>query len=49
MLPTVIYVIETIVRALKKTGRGMSIVIDSYFEAQEFRRRTRAKYLHMGE
>jgi hypothetical protein len=49
MLPTVVYVIKTIVRALKKTSRGLSIVIESYFEAQDFRRATRGKYLHMGE
>lgn len=49
MLPTTIYVIKTIVRALKKTGRGVSIVIESYFEAQDFRRTTRGKYLRMGE
>lgn len=49
MLPTAIYVIKTIIRAIKKTGRGMAIVVDSYFEAQDFRRSTRSKYLHMGE
>jgi hypothetical protein len=49
MLPTVVYVIKTIVRAVKKTGRGLSIVIESYFEARDFRRATRGKYLHMDE
>lgn len=49
MLPTVVYVIKTIARALKKTGRGLSIVIESYGEAQNFRRSMRRPYLHMGE
>jgi hypothetical protein len=49
MLPTAVYVIKTIIRALKKVGRGMAIVIESYFEAQDFRRTTRGKYLRMGE
>ena len=49
MLPTTIYVIKTIVRAIRKTGRGVAIVVESYFEAQDFRRTTKGKYLRMGE
>jgi uncharacterized protein (UPF0264 family) len=49
MLPTAVYVIKTIVRAIKKTGRGMAIVADSYLDAQDFRRAARDKYRHMGE
>ena len=49
MLPTAVYVIKTIIRAIKKTGRGMAIVAESYFEAQDFRRTTKGKYLRMGE
>jgi hypothetical protein len=49
MLPTIIYVIDAIRRALEKTGRGVSIVIQAFYEAQKFRHATRSKYPGMWE
>ena len=38
MIAILIYVGETIRRALRKVVRGLSIVADSFQEAREFRR-----------
>ena len=39
MVAILIYVVDTIRRALDKFGRGLSIIVESYREAQNFRRR----------
>ncbi len=44
MIPTVIYLIEAIRRALKKTGRGLFIVADSFTEAMHDWRNAKRKY-----
>ncbi len=44
MLPTVIYLLEALRRALKKTGRGLFIVADSFGEAMDHWRAARRKY-----
>lgn len=49
MLPTLVYVIDAIRRALQKARRGMFMLADSFVEGQEFRRTMRAKYRYMEE
>ena len=44
MLPTVIYLIEAIRRALKKSGRGVFMVVDAFGEAMEHWRQAKRKY-----
>ena len=44
MLPTVIYLLEALRRALKKTGRGLFIVADSFGEAMADWRAAARKY-----
>jgi hypothetical protein len=44
MLPTVIYLIEAIRRALKKSGRGASMLVDVFGEAMEDWRKAKRKY-----
>jgi hypothetical protein len=44
MLPTVIYLLEAIRRALKKSGRGLFIVADSFREAMDDWRKAKQKY-----
>src|SRR3954449_2391427 len=44
MLPTVIYVIEALRRALKKSGRGLFIVADAFREAMHDWRAAKRKY-----
>ena len=44
MLPTVIYLIEAIRRALKKSGRGVSMLIDVFGEAMDDWRKAKRKY-----
>ena len=44
MLPTVIYLLEAIRRALKNSGRGLSMLIDVLGEAKEDWRRAGRKY-----
>jgi len=44
MLPTVIYLIEAIRRALKKSSRGVFMLVDVFGEAMEDWRKARRKY-----
>jgi len=44
MLPTVIYLLEALRRALKKSGRGLFIVVDALREAMHDWRAARRKY-----
>ena len=44
MLPTVIYLIEAIRRALKKSGRGVFMLIDVFGEAMDDWRKAKRKY-----
>ena len=44
MLPTVIYLLQAIRRALKKTGRGLFIVADAFGEAMRDWRSAKRKY-----
>ena len=44
MLPTVIFVIDAIRRALKKSGRGLSIVAAAFHEAMTDWRAAKRKY-----
>jgi hypothetical protein len=44
MLPTVIYLIKALRRALKKSGRGMFIVADAFQEAMHDWREAKRKY-----
>jgi hypothetical protein len=44
MLPTVIYLIEAIRRALKKSGRGVFMLVDVFGEAMEDWRKAKRKY-----
>ena len=44
MLPTVIYLLEAIRRALKKSGRGMFMLVDVFGEAMADWRKTKRKY-----
>ena len=44
MLPTVIYLIEAIRRALKKSGRGVFMLIDVFGEAMDDWRKAQRKY-----
>ena len=44
MLPTIIYLIETIRRALKKSGRGASMLVDVFGEAMHDWRKATRKY-----
>ena len=44
MLPTVIYLIEAIRRALKKSGRGVFMLVDVFGEAMEDWRNAKRKY-----
>ena len=44
MLPTVIYLIEAIRRALKKSGRGVFMLIDVFDEAMDDWRKAKRKY-----
>ena len=44
MLPTVIYLLEAIRRALKKSGRGVSIVVEAFGEAMDDWRKAKRKY-----
>jgi hypothetical protein len=41
MLPTVIYLLEAIRRALKKSGRGASMIAGAFAEAMEDWRNTK--------
>ena len=44
MLPTVIYLLEAIRRALKKSGRGMLLLVEVIGEAKEDWRKARSKH-----
>jgi hypothetical protein len=44
MLPTVIYLIEAIRRALQKSGRGVFMLVDVFSEAMEDWRQAQRKY-----
>ena len=44
MLPTVIYLLEAIRRALKKSGRGVFMLVDVFGEAMEAWRKSQRKY-----
>ena len=44
ILPTVIYLIEAIRRALKKSGRGVFMLVDVFGEAMEDWRKAKRKY-----
>ncbi len=44
MLPTVIYLLEALRRALQKSGRGLSMVAEVFGEAMEHWRRSSRKY-----
>ena len=44
MLPTVIYVLGAIRRALKKAGRGLSMLADAFGEALDHRREMMRKF-----
>ena len=44
MLPTVIYLLEALRRALKKSGRGLFIVADAFHEAMHDWRAAGRKY-----
>ncbi len=44
MLPTVIYLLEALRRALKKSGRGLFIVADAFQEAMRDWRDAKRKY-----
>jgi hypothetical protein len=44
MLPTVIYLIDAIRRALQKSGRGVFMLIDVFGEAMEDWRKAKRKY-----
>jgi hypothetical protein len=44
MLPTVIYLLEALRRALKKSGRGLFIVADAFQEAMHDWRAAKRKY-----
>ena len=44
MLPTFIYVLDEIIRFVKKIGRGVSMVAETFAEVDEFRQATRRKY-----
>jgi hypothetical protein len=44
MLPIVIDLVEAIRRALRKSGRGASMIVSAFAEAMEDWRRTKRKY-----
>ncbi|HWL31353.1 MAG TPA: hypothetical protein VNQ50_04395 [Xanthobacteraceae bacterium] len=44
MLPTVIYLVRAIRRALKKTSRGLFIVADDFSQALDQSRAARRRY-----
>jgi hypothetical protein len=44
MLPIAIYLLDALRRALKKSGRGLSIVADAFEEAMDDRRKAQRKY-----
>jgi len=44
MLPTLIYLLENLRRALKKSGRGLFIVTDAFQEAMQDWRDAKRKY-----
>jgi hypothetical protein len=44
MLPTVIYLLEAIRRALKKSGRGVFLLVDVFGEAMADWRESQRKY-----
>lgn len=44
MLPTVIYLLETLRRALKKSGRGLFMLAGAFREAMQDWRETKQKY-----
>jgi hypothetical protein len=44
MLPTVIYLLEAIRRAFKKSGRGLSMVAEVFQEAMSDWRKAQRKY-----
>ena len=44
MLPTVIYLLEAIRRALKKSTRGMFMLVEVFGEAMEDWRKAKRKY-----
>ena len=44
MLPTVIYLIEALRRALKKSGRGLFMLVDVFREAMHDWRAAKRKY-----
>ena len=45
MLAVLIYIADTVRRTLRKVVRSVSIVAESYREAQEFRRKTPRLYV----
>jgi hypothetical protein len=49
MLPTLIYILDAIRRALQKLGRGISLFADACDEAEEFRRTMHRRYWHLEE
>ncbi|MEA3025062.1 MAG: hypothetical protein QOF91_347 [Alphaproteobacteria bacterium] len=44
MLPTFIYLLEVLRRALKKSGRGLFMLIDVFGEAMDDWRKAKRKY-----
>jgi hypothetical protein len=38
MIAILIYIVETVRRALRKLVRGVEVIVDSFHEAQNFRR-----------
>jgi hypothetical protein len=44
MLPTIIFVLDAIRRALKKSGRGLSILADAFGEALDRRREMQPRW-----
>jgi hypothetical protein len=45
MLAVLIYVVEAVRRSLRKLVRSVSIVAESFHEAQEFRRKAGRHYI----
>ena len=44
MIATLMLVYSTLMRAIRKTGRGVSLLVNSYNEAAELRLATRKTY-----
>jgi hypothetical protein len=44
MLPLIVYLLEALRRALQKSGRGLSILAETFQEAMEDWRKAKRKY-----